>query len=1186
MTLYLKRLEIKGFKSFPTKTEIVFNEGITAIVGPNGSGKSNISDAVRWVLGEQSAKSLRGDKLEDVIFVGTETKKPMNYCEVAITLDNCDNKLDLGFSEITIKRRAYRNGESEFFLNNKNCRLKDIKEILLDTGIGKDGYSIIEQGKVDEILSNNPVNRRKVFDEACGISKFRYKKHEAERNLRNTKENLERIDDIYVEIENQLKPLFLQQEKAVKYLELSEKLKKLEVNSYIKEVEVLELELDELNKHSELLGSQSNEVQKQKLTLEKTVEETNIEIDNIDENINKSQDYINTIKSVISQKDAQVNLINEKIRNCNHEIKRSNEELIYIKEKLKLDKINLNELIEQKNEKGENIKNLTIDIKSLENNNKDSRDTIDSMNKKIEGLKDEIINLLNSKQDYTSKLSTLNANIENINLRKDSIEVDINEIQQDINKKSEELSISLSRLESKKKNLNNLKEEEIKINENLRLLIAKTNNIEKQIQSNKYSLNDYNSKLNIYVEMENHYEGFNKGVKEILKNRNLQGVQGALGQVIEVPSEFEKGIEASLGAYMQNIITKDESSAKAAINYLKKNNLGRVTFLPMNIIKSNKIDIRNIRSNTKFIGIASDLIKFDEKYRNIIENILGRTIIIDNIDNAIKFAKENNHRFKVVTLDGEILNPGGSLTGGSLRVSGNILSRKRLINEYSEKIKLLKIEIDKLYSEKNETDKNIESIKLNLNNIIKDISSIDKELIIGNAEINKFKDEIKSLSNSIEKLENEKNGLGNNLEYTLDKTKSIKDEICSIEDKHNQNKLLIDKLSNDLKGYSLLYEDEKQKFDNLNLNLVKENQIYENLTKDIKRINDENKTLEEKYSYLEKSLNDKTIEASKLEEEIVIEETEKVSLNKQLVDNVRSLETKKLSKESLKANLDELNKELKNIDRQYIDLKESLFKVENKLERLSSNKKDYISNLFEKYEMTLEEAIEIKDENLEVDRKHLEFIRGEIRTLGNVNIDSIKEYEHIKERHDFYSEQKKDLEESIEVIEKLIYELEENMKKEFEVNFNKINENFRFVYKRLFGGGHGELKILDKSNILESDIEITAQPPGKKMKNLNLLSGGEKALTAISILFSIILSKPTPFCILDEIEAPLDDANIFRFGEFLKELSKDTQFISVTHRRGTMEAADYIYGVTMQEKAISKVLSLKLKEAEEIIDVI
>ena len=637
---------------------------------------------------------------------------------------------------------------------------------------------------------------------------------------------------------------------------------------------------------------------------------------------------------------------------------------------------------------------------------------------------------------------------------------------------------------------------------------------------------------------------------------------------------------------MQNIITNDESSAKFAINYLKKNNLGRVTFLPMNIIKSNKIDTRNIKVGTSFIGIASDLIKFDDKYRNIIENILGRTIIIDNIDNAIKFAKENNHKFKVVTLDGEILNPGGSLTGGSLRVSGNILSRKRLINEYKEKIELLKAEIDRLYIEKNEVDNNTKIIKEKLKQISIDINSLDKEIIIENAELNKFKEEIKSLKISVEKLENEKDGLGSNLEYILEKSKLIKDDILSIDTKHDENKLQIESLTNKLKEYNSLYEDDKLKFDNLNLNLVKHNQIYESIIRDIQRISEENKTLENKYVQIEKSLNDKTIETSKLEEDIVIEETEKISLNKQLVDNTRSLETKKLSKESLKEKLEDLNKESKNIDRQYIDLKESLFKVESKIERLKSNREDHTNSLFEKYEITLDQAIEMKDDNLDVDKRYLENIRKEIRNLGNVNLDSIKEYEHIKERHDFYSEQKKDLEQSIEVIEKLIYELEENMKKEFESNFNKINENFKFVYKRLFGGGNGELKIVDKNNILESDIEITAQPPGKKMKNLNLLSGGEKALTAISILFSIILAKPTPFCILDEIEAPLDDANIFRFGEFLKELSNETQFISVTHRRGTMEAADYIYGVTMQEKAISKVLSLKLKEAEEIIDAI
>ena len=1184
--MYLKRLEIKGFKSFPTKTEIVFNEGITAIVGPNGSGKSNISDAIRWVLGEQSAKSLRGDKLEDVIFVGTESKKAMNYCEVAITLDNSDNKLDLGFSEVTIKRRAYRTGESEFFLNNKSCRLKDIKEILLDTGIGKDGYSIVEQGKVDEILSNNPVNRRKVFDEACGISKFRYKKQEAERNLKHTKENLERIDDIYIEIENQLKPLFLQQEKAVKYLEFNKKLKVLEVNSCIKEVAELEAELDELNKHSNLLGSQSSEIQKQKSTLEKAVEETNIEIENINDGINKSQDYINTIKSVISQKDAQVNLINEKIRNCKNEIERNKEEIIYIKEKLNSDKITLEKLINEKYEKEKIINDLNIDIKSIESNNKESRDKIETINRDLENLKDEIINLLNNKQDTTSKLSTLNANKENINLRKETIDLDIREIKYKIDKKIEEVSKASAKLEDKTKSMESLKNDEVKTNNDFNILLNKSNNIEKQIQDSKYSLNDYKSKLNIYIEMENHYEGFNKGVKEVLKNKNLQGIQGALGQVIEVPSEFEKSIEASLGAYMQNIITNDESSAKFAINYLKKNNLGRVTFLPMNIIKSNKIDTRNIKVGTSFIGIASDLIKFDDKYRNIIENILGRTIIIDNIDNAIKFAKENNHKFKVVTLDGEILNPGGSLTGGSLRVSGNILSRKRLINEYKEKIELLKAEIDRLYIEKNEVDNNTKIIKEKLKQISIDINSLDKEIIIENAELNKFKEEIKSLKISVEKLENEKDGLGSNLEYILEKSKLIKDDILSIDTKHDENKLQIESLTNKLKEYNSLYEDDKLKFDNLNLNLVKHNQIYESIIRDIQRISEENKTLENKYVQIEKSLNDKTIETSKLEEDIVIEETEKISLNKQLVDNTRSLETKKLSKESLKEKLEDLNKESKNIDRQYIDLKESLFKVESKIERLKSNREDHINSLFEKYEITLDQAIEMKDDNLDVDKRYLENIRKEIRNLGNVNLDSIKEYEHIKERHDFYSEQKKDLEQSIEVIEKLIYELEENMKKEFESNFNKINENFKFVYKRLFGGGNGELKIVDKNNILESDIEITAQPPGKKMKNLNLLSGGEKALTAISILFSIILAKPTPFCILDEIEAPLDDANIFRFGEFLKELSNDTQFISVTHRRGTMEAADYIYGVTMQEKAISKVLSLKLKEAEEIIDAI
>ncbi|MGL4911718.1 MAG: chromosome segregation protein SMC, partial [Romboutsia sp.] len=607
---------------------------------------------------------------------------------------------------------------------------------------------------------------------------------------------------------------------------------------------------------------------------------------------------------------------------------------------------------------------------------------------------------------------------------------------------------------------------------------------------------------------------------------------------------------------------------------------------PMNVIKSNKIDIKNIRSNTKFIGVASDLISYDEKYRNIMESILGRTIVIDNIDNGIKFAKETNHRFKVVTLEGEILNPGGSLTGGSLRNNTNILSRKRLINEFNEKIKVTKEEISSLTTEKESCIKNISDLKIKLQNIELSIKTLDKDIIVQNSNIQRIVSENDNLQINIDKLEKEKGGLNSNLTYTTEKSNEVKVQIEEIENKHNKNRVKIERLSSELKSFSDVYEDDKIKFDELNISLVKHKQIVETLEKDINRITKENNELLIKSGNIEQSLANQEIEACKLEEEIVIEQNEKVILNKQLFDNNRNLDNKKAAKEGLKNRLDTLNKEVKSSDRKFMELKEGVFKVQSRLERLKSTRDSYMTKLFEQYELTLIQALELKDDNIVIDKKLLENLKREIRNLGNVNIDSIKEYDEVKERYDFYKEQKQDLEESIEAIEKLIGDLEENMKAEFEVNFDAINENFKYVYKRLFGGGFGELIIIDKENILESDIEIVAQPPGKKMKNLNLLSGGEKALTAISILFSIILVKPTPFCILDEIEAPLDDANIFRFGEFLKELAKDTQFISVTHRRGTMEAADYIYGVTMQEKAISKVLSLQLKEAEEMTDLI
>ncbi|XTR37288.1 chromosome segregation protein SMC [Paraclostridium tenue] len=1180
--MYLKRLELKGFKSFPTKTDVLFNEGITAIVGPNGSGKSNISDAVRWVLGEQSIKSLRGDKLEDVVFAGTDTKKAMNYCEVALTIDNSDKKLELEYSEITIKRRAYRSGESEFFLNNKACRLKDIKELLLDTGIGKDGYSIIEQGKVDEILSNNPVNRRKVFDEACGISKYRYKKQEAERNLKNTKENLNRIEDIYIEIENQLKPLEIQQKKAVKYLEIKDKLKTLEVNSYIKEIEDLDKQVNESIDHNNLLLNQIKDVKVKKENLENSLTKSNEEIEDVDNKINKTVEYINTIKSVINKKYSELSVLNEKIKNCNNDILRNDNEITNINEKLNNNKIELSNLNKNKDDVFNNLNDIKKQINEVELQNKNKKDNISNLIQDVENLKDEIISLLDSKQNSANKLSTLNANIENIEKRTETINTEINYIEKNICDKNEEILNYNTDKEEKLNLVEKLRQDYSEVDKNINSLKEEYKKVEKDIQYSKLKLNEFNSKLNIYIDMEKHYEGFNKGVKEVLKNKSLDGIYGALGQVISSSKEYEKALEASLGSYMQNIITKDENSAKLAINYLKKNNLGRVTFLPLNIIKSNKIDKSSIKSNTKYIGIASELVKFDNKYKNIIENILGRTIVISNMDEAIKFARETNHRYKVVTLDGEILNPGGALTGGTIRTNGNILSRKRLIEEFKEKIEVEKKSLDlfdgnklKLSNDINLQSEKIENIKLEL-------SENDKKLVFINTSINKSNDELKSLEGNLLKLQNEKKGLAENLEYILTKTSSLKEDIDNIDKKHISNKDKIDKLNLKLKEFNDIYEVDRNKFDDLNIEYTKLNQIYEGIIKDIERINKENQYQVSLLESVKIQLKDNKESKIKLQEQIKIETSEKENLENQTIDENKKLNLQKEQKESIKKNRENLSIELKNIDRQFMKIQESLFKVENKIERLKTSQENYIEKLIEEYEITLEEAIKLKDESVVIDKKELESLKREIKNLGNVNIDSIKEYEEIKERYDFYSEQKKDLEESIDVIYKLIRELEDNMKKEFKEKFTLINENFKFVYKKLFGGGNGELKIVDKESILESDIEIVAQPPGKKMKNLNLLSGGEKALTAISILFAILLAKPTPFCILDEIEAPLDDANIYRFGEFLKELSKDTQFISITHRRGTMEVADYIYGVTMQEKAISKVISLQLKEAKEL----
>ncbi|WAW14141.1 chromosome segregation protein SMC [Peptostreptococcus equinus] len=1181
--MYLKKLELRGFKSFPTKTDIFFEEGVTAVVGPNGSGKSNISDAIRWVMGEQSIKSLRGEKMEDVIFSGTDTKNPMNFCEASICLDNALGEIDIDSDELIIKRKAYRSGESEFSINGKICRLKDIKEILMDTGIGKDGYSIIEQGKVEDILSSNPANRRKIFDEACGIAKFRYKKNESEKNLKKSSENLERINDIYDEIEKQIKPLERQQEKARKFIKYRDELKILEVNDLLEQndhaerlIKDFEYQLEENRKEIQLDEDEKNNLE---IEISKLREEEN----NLESLIEETNEAINLLSEKLNENKGDFNISKEKIKSQEAELQRKRNELKILDKKIEIDNTELDKINKVADDNSfiiEKIENELADIFeekiSLENK-------LESIEKSIEDNKNKSLDLLQKKENLSKESISIKIKLENLKIKElefaDSMSEKIANIDQ--------LKLDI---EDKKNNLNDLETSIKDFEVNIGNKALQIKNIDEQISKNNKEYQDLNyktaslkSRQKTYIEMENQHEGFNRGVKEVLNNKAISGIHGALGELIKVPMKFEKAVEASLGAGIQNVVVDNENSAKQAINYIKSNNYGRVTFLPINTVRANKIEIR-ANVSIKPIGIMSDLLEFDSKYKGVVDYLMGRVVVIDTIDNAIKFAKETSHKYKIVTLEGEILNPGGAMTGGSLKTNSNILSRKRIIDELSEQIgtnennlmaisdksqalvshkEVLLDELKDMKNSKSEFDNQIISINTQIKMMARDLQVKNKDIDNNKAELESIKVQIQENSKAYSEFTMNLESLST---LTFDNSSSI--NVLALEQES-----LKEKLESIVKIYN-----EK------NLELVKIKQIFESNISEIERIEknildsnieiDNIKSSMEENNELLNELDTKVFELTKLIDD----------LEKEFKDKSSSLIEIKLYRDEHKQKLDEISQEFRAKDRKLMEYKEEIFKLESKLERQIDKRDNILISLFEKYELTVVQALELIDKSINIDVKRIEKLRKAIKNLGNVNLDSIEEYEELSERYTFYKEQKIDLEKSIESLKFIISDLEERMVDEFVKNFNIINEEFVKVYKILFGGGNANLAISDMENILSCDIEITAQPPGKKMKNLSLLSGGEKALTAICILFAILVSKPTPFCILDEIEAPLDDVNVYRFGEFLKDLSRDTQFIAVTHRRGTMEVADYIYGVTMQEKGVSSVISIKFDEAEKMIE--
>lgn len=1185
--MFLKSLEIRGFKSFADKTQLNFKKGVTAVVGPNGSGKSNISDSVRWVLGEQSVKTLRGGKMEDVIFAGTQFRKPVGLAQVSLTLDNSDNSLDTDYSEVTVTRRIFRSGETEYLINNQKCRLKDINNLFMDTGIGKEGYSLIGQGKIEAILSGKPEERRSLLEEAAGIVKFKSRKEEAERKLDNTENNLVRIRDIISTYEERIEPLKIEREKALKYKTLAEDLKVKEVSVLVNNIKRID---EEINGISEDISNRKNDIESKKNKLHKDKEEIislESKIEELENKNNKEKSEYYTKKEELNQSLKNIEIFKERIKNLDEIIKRDLSEIEILENSLKIS-------IEEKNllgkELGEKIKEQLQkedDIKRLEKEIQELNREINELEKKIQFFKDEEFELLRKTSEINNNIALLNKEILNKEELGANGENTLKTIEGNI-------SINLATILGLKKNIDETRKsrEEIKniIIENkkkLSNLSGSATRKESFIREISKNISTLEGKLTTLKDLEKSYEGYQLSVKRLMERIEKGQISygkgtKVLGEIFTVNKEYETAIEISLGGAISNIITKDENVAKLLIDYLKKNSLGRATFLPLNIIKGTRLILSdNIKNVPGFLGIASDLIEFDNTFKEIMDYSLGKTIIAKDMESALKISKLGNYKLKIVTLDGEVISPGGALTGGSIYKKNNssILGRRRELQELEENISKSK----EKYSVEQES----------LNKIKEEIKIIDEENLNKSDEVHgktiditRFESEIKALENEGLKLKNSfevsKRELSLNKE-TLNKLREeidIKEDLLSKLKENNTNN------KNESQSLQSLLIEKKEKFDKIKEEVIQIkiykatlDEVVYGKESDIRRKEKEEKEKEEKILKIKAENTEKEKTINYLKNEI----DEKVNLidkiNKRLSELEDIFKSDEVTRITLKDKLKIKDGETNELIEILRNLEGELNKREIAYAKIESERENHYKRLNEELNLTLAEAVEIalEIENISKVKDEIFKLKAQITALGTVNLAAIAEYEEVCEKYEFMSAQEEDLNKAKDELMTVINEMTSKMQELFRENFKILNKNFNETFKDLFKGGNAEL-ILGEGDELTANIEINVQPPGKKLQNINLMSGGEKVLSAIALLFAILKMKPTPFCILDEIEAALDDANVYRYAEFLKEFSENIQFIVITHRKGTMEASDVMYGVTMEEKGISKVVSVDLSK--------
>jgi len=1190
-SMYLKKVEIQGFKSFAEKTEVVFNDRVTAIVGPNGSGKSNIADAIRWVLGEQSVKNLRGTRMEDIIFSGTEKRKALGYSEVTIVFDNSSGRIPIDYREVAVTRRMFRSGESEYYINKNSCRLKDIRELFMDTGVGKEGYSIIGQGKIDEILSNKPEDRRNIFEEAAGIVKYKSKKQEALRKLERTQANLTRIGDLLHEIKNQKENLQSEAEKAKEFQKLYGQLRKLDSSLSVYEVSRLKNKLEEADDKKAELENEKSVIEGDGLQVEEGYSTLKTRIEELEKIIEEKRTLKMESIQEFERSNNRVKILEEREVHLKKEVERLNEEIRKGKELLQAGDTRIDSSaleIDRLSNEATLLKNL-LDDKIAEKEELDNR--ISNLEDGISARKNKLMGLYSSLSDKKSENNTILSFEESIKGRLDILTEDENTISSKCQKLKAELDRKTKELGQLTEAKETKEEELLKIESELSKLRTSISSEQVRLQELEKELDSSISSQKLHRNMEKEYEGYYNSVKSLIKavgtNDTLgEGFIGTVADLFTVDKKYMKAVEVALGSSIQNIVVENDQSARRMIDYLKSQKKGRATFLPLNTVTGWEVSIPdNDRNEFGLIGSANTVLKNDPKYNKVFINLLGRTIIANSLEEAINYSKKTGFKSRIVTVDGEIINPGGSLTGGSTKnQSISILNRKQTLADLEINIKKLRdrIEIKKVSIKESELEFNgrlitkgdladeMSSLMTRITSIEKEIDNTQYQYEIQIQSAASKRTEIEGLKDELRELDLRKTQLNLEQKTLKEDHGNLEDEIAGLQTNYDENKKIKAILDNEI------YET-RIKLNSLEKSLgsykerIQENELTIAETRELIQFK------EAELQRLQKEISENILEKKGLQEYIQRQSTSEEEEAGVLRDKVREKETLMKEFYQLQDRLRELTKRQTAVERELnkleIDQAKAQLQIENILEKLEND-----------YEITLAEAEKLYSEieDIRGTKKTITQLKQGIKELGNVNISSIEEYENVLERFEFLNKQVIDLNGAKEDIESVVKDMEKKMRVQFRKSFQEINERFSETFAVLFKGGKARLEIDDGDDILTAGIEIMAQPPGKKLQSLTLLSGGEKSLTAVALLFAILKTRPSPFCILDEIDAALDEANISRYTSYLNSLEDNTQFVLITHRKTTMEIADVLYGVTMEEEGVSRMISLKLKDYDDL----